>query len=223
MSRSKTLTVEVSARERTGTSASRQLRSSGSVPGVIYGHGSAGTSITVGQNALLEVLRHTGLIELTSASGDPRSAILKEVQRHPITGHVLHVDFQEVKADEIVQATVPIEAVGEPAGARHGGLLEQVVHELDIECVPADLPESIEVDVSGMDLDDTIHVSDLPIPEGVKSTTDPELPVFQVRLPKEELPEEEEGVEGALLEGEEAAEGAEGAEGEEASEEEGAE
>lgn len=215
MSRSKTLTVEVSARECTGTGAARRLRSTGSVPAVIYGHGSAGTSITVGQEALIEILHHTGLIELRSESDDPRSAILKDIQRNPITGHVLHLDFLEVKADEIVQATVPIESVGEPAGARHGGLLEQVVHELDIECVPADLPESIEVDVSGLDLDDTIHVSDLVMPEGVKSTADPELTVFQVRLPKEELPEEEEVVEGAILEGEEGVEGAEGEESEE--------
>lgn len=193
MSGSKTLTVAVSPREETGSSASRRLRAAGSIPAVLYGHGSAATSITLGADSLPQVLHHSGLIELAVSGGAARTAIVREVQRQAVSDHVLHVDFLEVRADEVIQATVILEPHGEPEGARQGGVLEQALHELEIECAAESLPESIIVDVSALDLDQTLHVSDLILPKGVKALTDADLSVFQVRLPREDVEGEEEG------------------------------
>ena len=104
-----------------------------------------------------------------------------------------------MRADETITASIPIESHGEPVGLQHGGQLEQALHELEVNCKPADMPEVIEVEVSEMELDDVLHVSDLALPEGVEAALDPELPVFQVRIPRITVPEEEEEVEEALV------------------------
>lgn len=191
MSRTKTLTVAVTPRTSFGTSASRRLRRGGQVPAVVYGHGAEVKAYTVTAETAEEVLHHPGLMSLSADGAEAGLVILKSAQRHPINPGVLHLDFLAVRADELITATVPVEAVGVPRGAAAGGQLEQVLRQLEIECLPGDLPEHIEVDVSAMDLDTTLHVRDLQMPEGIKATADAGLAVFQVRLPKVEEAKED--------------------------------
>lgn len=214
MSKTKTLTVEVKSRTTFGTSASRRLRREGMVPAVLYGHGAGVQSFVVTDETAHAVLHHPGLMSLTLDGAEAATAILKSSQRHPVSSGILHLDFLAVRADELIRSVVPVQATGTPKGATAGGQLEQVLHMLEIECLPGDLPEFIEVDVSGMDLDVTMHVRDIPMPEGIKATSDAGLAVFQVRLPKieevkEEKPAEEEGAEAAAEGAAPAAEGGE--------------
>ena len=201
--------VEAEKREERGTRESRRLRREGKLPAVMYGQGKAAVSLTISSRDGDRLLQYGGLVTLAIAGRKrPVTAVVKEVQRNAITARALHFDFREVRADELITTSVPLEPMGEAAGVQHGGQFEQMVHQLSIECLPANLPEAMRVDISGMELDDVMHVSDLVWPEGVKATVDPALAVFQVRLPRveaepeeEEVAEAEEGVE----EGEEGA------------------
>jgi large subunit ribosomal protein L25 len=209
MSRSKTLTIEVAPRVQLGTSASRRQRRAGSVPAVLYGHGAAVQTLALAEATAQEVLHHPGLMNLNIAGAEPTTAILKSSQRHPVSGIILCLDFLAVRADELIRSVVGVDFHGVPVGAARGGQLEQVLHQVEIECLPGDLPESIDVDVSGMDLDTTMHVRDIPMPEGIRAVSDPGVAVFQVRLPKVEDVKEDAPVEAAVAAtGEAAAEGA---------------
>lgn len=185
MSRSRTISIQVEPRSMVGSAAARRLRRQGQVPAVLYGRGIETTMVALSGEAVHAVTHHPGMMELViGAAGDQTSAIVKELQRNPLTGAVEHIDFLAVRADEAIQSVVPLEAHGEPKGSARGGQLEQILHELEIRCLPADLPESIEIEVSGLDLDETMHVADLALPEGIKALSDPNLAVFQVRLPR---------------------------------------
>ncbi len=215
MNKSKTIDVSVQARTEAGTRPARRLRRRGMVPAVLYGRNTAVEALMLSEEAAEAVVHHPGLMNLTREGAEPAMAILKAAQRHPVSGAILHLDFLAVRADQKIRASVPVDHHGIPAGASKGGQLEQALHMLEIECLPADLPEEIVVDVSGLDLDATMHVRDLPLPEGVRALSDGGLVVFQVRLPKiEEVKEEAaEAVEGAEAAKEGEAEGAkEGAE-----------
>lgn len=216
MSKSKTLNVDIKERTDFGTSVSRRLRRQGMVPAVLYGHHAAVQSLMVSEDTAHAVLHHPGLMNLVrDGSSEPATAILKSSQRHPVSGIILHMDFLAVRADEVIRATVPLDYHGIPMGAAKGGQLEQILHLLEIECLPGDLPESIVVDVAGLDLDATMHVRDVAMPEGIKAVSDGALAVFQVRLPKIEEAKEEtpegEAAEGAEAVAAGAAAGAEGA------------
>lgn len=212
MSKSKTLTIEIQPRTEFGTRSSRRLRRDGLVPAVLYGHHAPVQSLQVSADTAHAVLHHPGLMSLTLAGTETATAILKSTQRHPVSGDILHIDLLAVRADEVIRSSVPLDYHGTPAGASKGGQLEQVLRVLDIECLPGDLPESILVDVSGLDLDATMHVRDLAMPEGIKAVSDPGLAVFQVRLPKIEEVKEEAPAAEAAEGAEAAAAGAEGAE-----------
>jgi large subunit ribosomal protein L25 len=216
MSRSKTLTIEVTPRVNLGTSASRRQRGAGLVPAVLYGHGAAVQTLTLAEATAQEVLHHPGLMSLSVDGTEAATAILKSAQRHPVSGIILCLDFLAVRADELIRSSVPVDFHGVPMGASRGGQLEQILHQVEIECLPGDMPESIDVDVSGMDLDTTMHVRDMVMPEGIRAVSDPGLAAFQVRLPKVEEVKEDAVAATAAVEGAEAApaEGAAAAEGE---------
>ena len=188
----KVLNIDASDRGQVGSANSRRLRRAGQIPVVVYGHGKAASSMSVASSLLGQLLQHPGLVEMTCGDGSKRLTILKAAQRHPISNDILHLDFQEVKMDELITSEVRLTAEGEAAGIRQGGQLEQVMFELEIECLPMDTPDMIRVDVSGIELDGALHVRDLVMPEGVTAVTDGGLVVFQVRTPKAELPEETE-------------------------------
>ena len=184
--------VKLSARPRAdvGHNSVKHLRSRGVVPAVIYGHKDQPANLEINTREIAALLKHAVgeniLVELDIA-GTPKLSLIQEVQHHPVRGDILHVDFLEVAMDEVLHTEVPVEPTGEADGVKnYGGLLEHSLRSLQIECLPKDLPEIIRVDVSALGLNQSIHVRDLILPEGVKATSDADLTVFSVAEPKAE-------------------------------------
>jgi large subunit ribosomal protein L25 len=202
--------LEVKERERLGSSESRRLRKQGLVPGVLYGR-SASRAIAVEERTLRSALTgpsglHAVLDVVIEGQSTPHSSILKEYQRDPIRGHVQHVDLQEVRLDVAIQATVTVHLNGADAspGIKEGGVLSQPASTLSVEALPLEVPESIEADVSGMEIGDTLRLADLPQIEGAVFLDPPETVIATVSAPVVEVePEPVEGEEGELVEGEE--------------------
>jgi large subunit ribosomal protein L25 len=208
------LALEVEERAERGSAAARRMRRAGLVPGVIYGGGADPVAITIAERELRRALTGDhGLNAIldVAVAGSSRPAILKEFQRDPISGRVTHVDFVVVRLDRPIQTTVGIELVGagDSPGVREGGALQQVAREITIEALPLEVPERIEVDVSMLEIGDSIRLEDTPEVAGVRFVDDPhETVIATVTAPtRVEEPEEE------LEEGEEGAEVPEGAEG----------
>ena len=209
----------VAQRDKLGSAESRRLRKEGLVPGVLYGNGEP-ISISIAERELRRALTgaaglHSILDVEIDGKGQTHASILKEYQVDPVRGGVTHVDLQEVRLDRAISASVTVELVGgdDAPGVREGGVLSQPLREVTVEALPLEVPERIELDVSGMELGDTLRISDLTAPEGVTLLDDPELVMATVTAPTkvvEPEPTEEElaeGEEGELAEGEEAAEG----------------
>jgi large subunit ribosomal protein L25 len=181
--------LAVERREATGRSAARKLKARGIVPAVVYGGREKAQPLQLSRRDLTAVLSHaTGeniLVELEVAGeGNTRMALLQEVQHAPVGGEVLHVDFHAVSMDEKIEADIPIEATGTPNGVKNfGGLLEQSLREMTVECLPRDLPDRITVDVSNLNIGDSIHVRDIKLPDGVMAKVQAELTVFSVLAP----------------------------------------
>jgi large subunit ribosomal protein L25 len=210
--------LEVKERERTGSRESRRLRRDGLIPGVLYGRGKAPHAICVPERELRRALTgghglHAILDVVLEGQKTTHASILKEAQQDPIKGRVIHVDLQEVRLDQPIQAQVVIELVGEAEGVKEGGVLSQVVREINVEALPMEVPDRLELDVSGMVIGDTLRLADLPPREGVTYLDDLEETVLaNVTMPTRIVePEPEEGEE--LLEGEELPEGEEAPEG----------
>jgi large subunit ribosomal protein L25 len=181
--------VKLAAERRTevGRAAVRKLKARGVVPAVIYGAKDKAEPLQVSRRDINALLSHASgenvLVEL-EIGGKNRLALVQEVQHAPVGGDVLHVDFHAVSMDEVIEAEVPIEPTGVADGVKNfGGLLEQSVRALSVECLPKDLPDKITVDVSAMKIGDSIHVRDLTLPEGVRTKIQPELTVFSVMEP----------------------------------------
>jgi large subunit ribosomal protein L25 len=200
-------------REAAGSRPAGRLRRSGLVPAVVYGLGSDTISVSVGARELQHILSGGSgantVITLRfdgGGNGADQLALARQIQRHPVKGNLLHVDFVRIRADQTVVAEVPVHLDGEAEGVRNGGLLEQNLFSLSVEALPANLPPAIVHDVSGLDIGDQVHVSDLQVPADVTIVTDAEELVVQVVQPRGmdlgETPE--------AAEGEEGAEGAEG-------------
>jgi large subunit ribosomal protein L25 len=214
-------TLDVEDRPERGTRAAKRLRREGYVPGVVYG-GKDGdcTSFKVNWRALRQVLAGSALIDL-KVGGKTRPVIVKDQQQHPVRDELLHIDLLEVRLDEKIQTQVSVHLEGaeEAPGIKEGGVLEHVTHQLNIEALPTDIPEAIHVDVSGLEIAATMHLSEISPPAGVTFLDNPEETILAtVVVPTEvEEPEIEEetelvGEEGEEVEGAEAAEGEEGAE-----------
>jgi len=180
--------LTVQTRTQVGRNAIKKVRKEGLIPGVIYGVGQEPINLEVNGRQLSTVLAHASseniLLELEIVDGDNKRnslAMIQEVQHHPIQRRILHVDFHAVSATEKITAEVPIETIGEPVGVKtNGGLLEHNLRDLEVECLPADLPERIEVDVTNLDINQSIHVKDLKLPPGVEAVTDADLTVVAV-------------------------------------------
>ncbi len=180
------LKLQAERRDGTGKGVARKIRAAGRVPAVLYGHGVEPTSITVDARELLRVF-HTGagtnvLIDVL-LDGQEHLAIPREVQRDHIRSRFVHVDFFSVRRDEKVTMTAEIVERGESPGVRAGGVIEHHLREVQIECLPEDAPEHVEADVSGLDIGDMLHVSDIAPPHGVAILTDPGTPVLSVITP----------------------------------------
>ncbi len=179
-------------RETFGSNATRRLRRDGKIPAIVYGHGKEALSFCVDAKQWQTVMtgEDAHLVELKFESGDASMALVKDVQHDFLSGNPLHVDFQEVKYGELISATIAVRYHGTPKGLAQGGLLSQVSHEIEISCMPRNLPESITVEIGEMELDEIMHVKDLSMPEGVECTSDGELVVFHVEKPRGEESEE---------------------------------
>ena len=214
---SKRPSLDVQPREHYGSRASRRLRRSGLVPGIVYG-GDESVSFQVNARDLRHVLVGAGALIDLKIDGGARPVIVKDAQLHPVRGEVMHIDFLQVRLDEKIQTqvTVHLEGIEEAPGVKEGGVMEQATHQLNIEALPTEIPEEIIADVSGMEIAGTMHLSELTPPEGVTFLDDPEETIIATVVVPAEEPEEPEVEEEAELVGEEAEAGAEGATGDEA-------
>jgi large subunit ribosomal protein L25 len=176
-------------REATGRSAARKLKARGVVPAVIYGGKEEPQPLQVSGQDIRLLLSHASgeniLVELEIAGvKGPRTAMVQEVQHSPVSGDVVHIDFHSVSMDEQIEADVPVEPTGTANGVKNfGGLLEQSLRSLSVECSPRDLPDRITVDVSNLNIGDSIHVRDIPLAKGITGKTPPDLTVFSVLAP----------------------------------------
>jgi large subunit ribosomal protein L25 len=182
--------IKLAAQPRAGLgrSAVTKLKAQGLVPAVIYGAKQAPEHLQFNAREIDTVLSHaTGehfLVEIEVSGAKSRLALVQEVQHHPVTRKVLHVDLHAVAADEILHAAVPVETIGEAAGVKTGGgLLELQLHSLEVACLPKDLPEVIRLDVSALNIGDAIHIRDVQLPAGVTARADGELTVVRVAPP----------------------------------------
>ena len=181
--------LAASRRAGLGRSAVRKIKATGAVPAVIYGAKAEPEALQVSKREITALLSHAAgeniLVELAiEGEGTNRLAMVQEVQHAPIGGDILHIDFHAISMDETVEADVPLEPSGTPNGVKNfGGLLEQSLRSLSIECLPRDLPDVITVDVSALNIGDAIHVRDIPLPSGVTTTNPAELTAFSVMAP----------------------------------------
>ncbi len=227
MSTSQATALAVRSRVPSGSRATRRLRRSGKVPGVVYGGGQEPVAFEVDARELRLALAHAGaVLDLAIDDASTSPVVLKELTRHPVTGETTHIDLLRVRLDRPIHATVVVELVGadESPGVREGGVLEQVTREIEIEALPTDIPDVLHYDVSELQINDTVTVEALDAPSGVTVLTEAEAVLATLsppRLQVEEEPEIEEETElvaeGATeeeAEGEQAAEGEGGGEGE---------
>ena len=182
--------VKLKAQKRTviGRNAIKKIKREGLVPGVVYGSQAEPMALQVEARELTSVLAHASsehvLVELEISDGSQstnRLALIQEVQHHPLKRELLHVDFHAVSTTEKITSEVPIEAVGEPLGVRtFGGLLEYSLRTLEVECFPQDLPDIVRIDVTNLNIGESLHVRDIPLPSGVEALTDGDLTVVSV-------------------------------------------
>jgi len=176
------ISIKAAARQQTGKSAARHLRARGQTPAVLYGRGRQPLPLAVETRQMTATLARgvysTHVFDLHIDGGgappSPVAVMIREVQRHPINGTLLNIDFHAISLTEKVHAQVPLLLKGEPAGLRKGGILERLHTEITVSCLPTQIPDHIEVDISSLDIGDSIHVKDLTLPEGIELLTSPE-------------------------------------------------
>lgn len=176
----KQVLLPVVKREGKGKEISKKLRKKGLIPAILYGKGIDPLPISVKYSEFEKVYKkikgETVIFTLDFTNGEDlkKQAILKDLQRDPVTDRFIHLDFQSVEEGKPIEVEVPLEFVGKPIGTTKGGILEIMLHELTIECLPSDLPDKIVIDISGLDIGDSLHVRDIKAPEGVKIKDNPD-------------------------------------------------
>jgi len=181
------LTLSAKQRTETGKGVARKSRASGRIPGVLYGPGEDPVALEVAALDFMKIY-HGGhgenvLVDLLVGEGEPRKVLFREVQRDPVTEQVMHVDFYHVSLTKLIRVHVPVHLHGVPAGVKNaGGILQHIMREVEVECLPTDIPERINVDVSELGIHDAIHVRDLPT-EKFTLTDDPAMTVASVIPP----------------------------------------
>jgi len=178
--------LQVEFREGKGKGYAREVRRAGLVPGVIYGHKQDPINIQFPESGIHRITRHGGenvLINISITDHGEETVMIKEIQVHPITRHVLHTDFVRVSLEEMITTHVPITLVGEAAGIDEGGILDFPLRELLIECQVGQIPEDIKIDVSALNIGDQIRVEDVILPEGMTAHDDPTTFIVSVAHP----------------------------------------
>ena len=197
-------TASLSAKPRTdkGKGAARKLRASGEVPGVIYGHGREPQPLTVNQrefDRLAERVRITSTVIELALDGKTARTLIRELQRDPMKRTVLHIDFQELVAGEKIVVSVPLNFIGTADGVKNdGGILEEVMHSIEVRVDPSNIPDHVDVDVTPLTIGHSFHIADLKLPAGVETTEDPEQTVVVVSAPRAEEEVAPAAVEGAI-------------------------
>jgi large subunit ribosomal protein L25 len=187
MSTQSAATVTAEARTELGSRANKRLRDSGKLPGVIYGHKLDVVPITLPKKEVVKYLNHGAHLFAVTVNGAAENVLVKDVQYDHMGMEVLHIDFARVDLNERVEVTVPLELKGTPRGEADGGVLQQIVAELEIECIVTGIPDAIRHNVSDMALDDVLHLKDIKLPDGVKALQDPELIIASVKEIAEEV------------------------------------
>jgi large subunit ribosomal protein L25 len=193
MATTTTTELPVSQREPSGSRAARRLRREGNVPGVVYGGGEEPIAFQIDARILRQVLSHTGaVLDLRVDGGDATPVVVKELVRHPVNGETVHLDLLRVRLDQEIQATVVLDLVGgeDAPGVKEGGVLEHVTRELTIEALPTDIPDSLQHDVSTLEIGDTVTLDALRPPTGVKLMDDPETVIATLTPPRLQVEEE---------------------------------
>ncbi len=203
--------LKATKRDALGTRKARRLRQNGNIPGIIYGHGEQAVPVTLSEHDVELVVLHGERLLEVELDGETHNVLIKEVQYDTFGQDVLHVDLTRVRLDERVEVTVPIVLRGRPAGLDEGGVLHQMAPEATIECVVTGIPDDLRVNVADLKVGDSLHMRDLPLPEGATLLEEPEVLVCSVTVvaEEEEAPAEEAAAEpeviGEKKEGEEAA------------------
>jgi large subunit ribosomal protein L25 len=197
--------LKATVRTESGKRVAKDLRNKGIVPANVYKGSKGALSLQVGMKELRDALDTSAgenVIITLKISGDSavkdKTVLIKEIQREPIMDDILHVDFNEISLTEMLKVNVPLASKGEPVGVKvDGGILEHIMWEIQVECLPTDIPEKIEIDVSNLKIGESLHVKDIVAPEGVKILNDGELITMSVKAKKIEAPKEEAAAEGA--------------------------
>lgn len=192
-----TTSLKVNAREPDGSRGARRLRRGGDVPGIVYGGGEDPVTFKVPARDLRIALAHAGaVLDLAIEDATPTPVVLKDLERHPVTGETMHVDLLRVRLDVKIQSTVQLELTGaeDAPGVKEGGVLEQVTRELTIEALPTDIPDAIHYDVSTLQIGDTVTLDAVTPPRGITLLDDPETVIATLSPPRLQL-EEEPGIE----------------------------
>ena len=215
------LELKTKIRKSVGNGPARALRREGKIPAVLYGPKAEPILLSVDIKDIEQILKKgtigQALLSLVIQNGEKitKAAMIKELQRHPVSGNYLHIDFYEIDMQRKISTTVPVVVKGQSKGVESGGIMQIVRRELEVFCLPSAIPEAFEVDITELDIGDSVHVQEIQLPDGVELPEDVDFTVVTILAPKveEEVVEEEE-----LEEGEEEAAEEEGAEGEAAGE-----
>ena len=194
-------TLKAEGRARTGSGVLKQMRREGFVPSVIYGGGTENQNVKVHAKTFRDMLSHAAsdsiLVNLDIEGVGTQLAFLQDVQHNALTNEILHVDFLAVDQNTEIHANLPLELVGEAVGVAEGGLLEQMLHSLEISCLPKDLPEDISADVSSLAIGDALHIGEMTFPAGVKAVLNDDVVVAIVAKARVVVSEDEEGEDAA--------------------------
>jgi len=197
-----TATISALGREGRGKGAARTSRREGRIPGVLYGHGEESVPLSVDANELHRLVHaisiENTIVDLDMGAGEPYKVLIRELQRHPFRDEFIHIDFFHVVMDEKIQVEIPIILTGTPTGVKNkGGVMDHQLRELEVFCLPGSIPEKVELDVSNLDIGDSIHVSDIQLPD-VEILTDLDRSVVAVLAPTVIEAEEEAAAEAIL-------------------------
>lgn len=180
-------TLKAKTRETKGSSAAKKMRRTGQIPGVLYGHKQEPVSVVLNREEVMRIVSHR--IKMVTLQMDKlkETALIRDVQFDTFGDKVLHMDFERIAMDELVEVEVPVVFVGTAKGQGAGGVIDHPITDLTVSCLPGNIPESIRVSIAHMEIGDIIHVKDVKAPEGIKILTDPEAILVMVRQPVEEV------------------------------------
>ena len=187
MSKFEKLNVDV--RKENGTSAARRTRLQNKVPGVVYHSGVEGIPLSIEKNSLNKALKTGQMIFEINVGDEDQFVLVKEIQYHPVTDDIIHIDFQKVKEDEKISLDVAVRSVGDAQGVKLGGILVQMLNSVSVKCKPSEIPEFLEIDVTEMAMNTNLFVKDISLPDDVEILTAEDIAVISVQEPKEEKEE----------------------------------